>query len=150
MKPNLESMVTMAGTFAHLIILQMKQELMPTWVLISASGQSDILATPWRNDAEKEYAKVFMREQIKQRNAIAYSFVVETWLATYDKPDDYEKVRPKDRVDRKEAVMALASNGTETLWRTWLIHRDWNEQIIALEEQPEIAEPFGWMADLLK
>jgi hypothetical protein len=44
-------------------------------------------------------------------------------------------VRPADQPDRKECVIAFAPDGIEIEWRRWEIKRDWDERIIALEEQ---------------
>jgi len=47
-------------------------------------------------------------------------------------------------------VIAFATDGTTTEWRRWETKRDWNERVVALQEQPfDGAAPESWMNKLL-
>ena len=153
-KLNLDELLAVASAFAHMIILKEKQSLMPTWILINKKGETTVVTTPWSDEREKDLARKFISGQIKERKTIVYSIVVESWVAMA--PEGWEpgmelpeEQQARNQVNRKEAVIAIASNGKEKKWREWLIKRDWNEQPINLELQQKLEKPEGWMADLL-
>jgi hypothetical protein len=156
MKPMIEELLNLAHHQAEMVILTLKQDLMPTWLLISRSNKIFIVGTPWRDDEEKALAQQAMRKKMRESHITAYSFITEAWTA--QAPPDWdpktllpEDQRPMNRSDRREVVVAMASDGQETGWRVWEIKRDWNEQVRELEEitfENSLME--GWMKDMLK
>jgi len=97
---------------------------------------------------------VFLRAKMREWNTVAYSIVVEAWAAQQPKDwkiGDDPGPRPAQRPERKEVVIAIASDGTEVVSRTWEIVRDWHERVIGLEqiEHPDYGVMQGWMAELL-
>jgi hypothetical protein len=151
-----DSLLDLAEHQARMVLLQLKEDLVPSWVMFSRrTHRAEIIATPWRNDLEKRLCERRLRELMRKKQIAAYSFLSEAWVATapadwsLDKPLP-EAERPAQRADRKEVVMAFASDGTTKEWRVWEIKRDWHEQIITLEPRPlPEAIPAGWVTELL-
>jgi hypothetical protein len=153
MDPNkLRKLVTLAGEHALLVLTGLRQPLVPTWVYLDGEDKTHIVGTPWHDDEEKEHAARHIRWLMRKDKAQAYSLVSEVWTAAAPpgwKPGE-DLVRPADRPDRKEMVLAFATDGEQTKWGRWQIKRDWNERVIALEEQPfDGAQPESWLNKLL-
>jgi hypothetical protein len=157
MKPNLDDLLDLAGHQAQIILVDQKMpELIPSWVLIQADGSTQIIGTPWRNDAEKSQTGDLLKAKMDELGTVAYSFVAEAWAATA--PKGYEgsaylpdNLRPRNRPDRVEVVAALAANAQEAKYRQWKIKRDSDGHVIALERLEEsLKGSRSWMAELLK
>jgi hypothetical protein len=156
-KPNLDQLLDLAGHQAQIVLVKHKMpELVPSWVLIQADGGTQIIGTPWRNDAEKTQTGWHMKAKMRELGTVAYSFVAEAWAATLPKayqdsvylPDE---LRPRNRPDRTEVVAALAANAQEAKYRQWEIKRDSDGHVIALERMEEsLKGSRSWMAELLK
>jgi hypothetical protein len=102
----------------------------------------------------KKIAARMVRHRLRKDRAVAYSLVVEAWSAhqpdgwTEDQPID---VMPRHRPDRKEVVIAFATDGQHIEWKSWATKRDWTERVTALEEEPfEPGRTESWMTQLLK
>jgi hypothetical protein len=128
-----------------------QQHLETTWFLLDGKNIRK-LATPWRNDYERELAKVFMRNVVEQYHIPAYAYVSEVWYAK-ETPENFNSdnfVQPRDRPDRKEMIIAMATDGKNVRTKAWEIVRNWNEQITALKSQSTKGFGFGgWMISLL-
>lgn len=145
---ELETLLKAAGEQAHGIILTMGQPLMPTWVLIDREGGAHILGTPWRNEAEKAMYRFLITRTVKKSGVRAYCFICECWIRNQDKDGPY--IEPRLAADRREIVIAVASNGKDTQWRQWEMIRDHNEKVIKLVPVNFTGEKESWLAELLK
>jgi len=155
---DLDKLIEIAGEQARFILVVLKeQKLVPTWVLLTRTDKPVIIGTPWANDEQKEMGRHFLRTKMRKLGVTAYSFVTEAWMARTTReqwdPDKplAEELRPRNRADREEVVIAVASNGKESRWAQWTIVRDYHEQIIELQERPfpEGAEPESWFTEML-
>lgn len=154
---ELDELVELAGQQARIVLLEAKQsELLTSWILEDQAGRVSVIGTPWQSDVEKESARLYMRRYMRQHGTVRYSFLCEAWQA-YEKPGEYRPedpdwVRPRDRADRIEVVIAMACDKENTRSRSWKIVRNDLEQIIALEPLEEIGEgPVeGWVTSMLK
>lgn len=153
----LTKLLDLAEQQARVVMTVLHQDLVPSWVIISGDDKPVIRATPWRNDNEKRLAELYMRHELKAHKAKAYSFVTEAWTAVA--PEDWDPETPlphheraSERVDRKEVVLAFATDGKTTKWRQWNIQRDWKGEVCALERQKDFSEDefSSWMNELLK
>lgn len=138
---NNNDLLTLSGEHAQHVLVDLKLgELLPTWVLVTPQNKLMIFSTPWRDQLEKDNAHIFIKRKMREVNAVAYSFIAEAWTAVYDKdfdPNTMDKMDlPRHRPDRREIVLAEASDGTETLYRHWRIQRDYKNEIFRLELQP--------------
>lgn len=88
------------------LIGQPDAEMIPTW-LIQAKDQTYVIGTPWRGDRHKELVIFMMRDMLKYRKALSYSFISEAWVATED-PKHPIGLMPRDREDRREVVIINA------------------------------------------
>jgi hypothetical protein len=155
MKKITDSLLDLAEQQARMVLLELKQELMASWVMLGADHKFEIIATPWKNDLEKELSHKMLRAFVRKKQIVAYSFLSEAWVAIA--PAGWspgqpmaEAERPMQRADRKEVVLAFASDGATKEWRVWEIIRDWQEQIITLASRPlPEASPAGWVTELL-
>jgi hypothetical protein len=79
------------------VLIGFRQELAPTWILISDQGEYDIIGTPWVNTTQQRLACTQ-----------AYSLVVEAWTAKA--PEGWQpgepRVAPCQDPERKETVLA--------------------------------------------
>jgi hypothetical protein len=153
---ELDQMIELAGDQARRVLLEAKQpELLTTWMLEDDDGGVRLIATPWRDDSEKAKARAFIRDCMRANRTVRYSFVTEAWQA-FEKPGEYNPedpdwVRPRDRADRIEVVVAIACDKERSVSKSWQIIRNHLEQIIALNplEQQEGALE-GWVASMLR
>jgi len=145
--------------YMHNMLLNKKDgEIMPTWLCVTREGQKLMLATPWRDDQEKEDQVARVRVFMKLKNVVCYAFVDEMWMAhvTKEEFEDPHTQRPKDRVDRIEIVMAFATNNQECVYRQWDIKRNYEGTVIELPEKPLVSKDgeegqfSSWLTQLLK
>jgi hypothetical protein len=151
---SVENMLIAAEAQARQVILEKQGELPPTWVLVDAQGQVEVEMTPWRDVFEKYMAEIFIRAKIKKHNVVAYSFLVEAWMANAPKgwePGKDPPIRASQRPERKECVVACAVTKEKKHWAFWEIKRDPQGKAIALEPQHEHEKGAGagWMSELL-
>lgn len=149
----LNMLVELASHQAEQVLIKEHQDLMPTWVLVNKDYQLLIIGTPWENDQQKKLTEITIRQEIRKHQAIAYSFVVEAWAASYCDQREYQKTRPQDRVDRQEVVISFATDGRQIVWKNWAIRRNHLDLVVALDaalpiNKDDSAE--GWMTQLLK
>jgi hypothetical protein len=116
---TLDTLLDSAEHVAREVMFKEREQLPPTWILSDGKETKEI-ATPWRDDLERAIAKIFIADIIKEYKTVAYSFVSEVWVATETK-EEYESgkpyVQPRHRPDRKEMVMAFATDGTKVVRR---------------------------------
>lgn len=152
----LDKLLDLAEQQAFVVRFSLKEEIMPTWLLIDAQGDTEIIPTPWKTDLEKMLARVFIQARMHKLQTVAYSFLTEAWSA--QQPADWkaedgisETERPMRRADRRESVIACACDGTTTKWRVWRIIRDHLEQVVKLERQQGLENDdfSSWMSELL-
>ena len=148
----LSHLAELAGEHARNVLVELQQNLMPSWVLIDKSGAFHIEATPWKNQVEKDLARVFMRQQMRQLGVRAYSLVVEAWAAVAPegwKPGD-PHLPSSQHPDRREVVIAFATDGESIQWRQWATRRNHLEQVVALEKTDfDGSKTSSWMTNLL-
>lgn len=165
MYDHLDGLLALAGHHAQTVLVDLKmRSLVPTWVLVNDNAQVQIVGTPWDDEHEKNRVARKMRFEMRRRKTIAYSFVTEAWTATVEAHElDLERRELKDpmrkpahRADRQEVVIACAADKSGVmLWRQWRIVRDWQDQIVRLEEKPfpfSVTEhqPQSWLAEMLQ
>jgi hypothetical protein len=148
----LSTMLELAGEHAKYVLVDLGLSLMPQWVLVDAGG-AHVIGTPWRDDQEKEFMTERLRDDMRKRKVLAYSLVIEAWAATA--PPGWKEGEPRmpnwKRPDRREMVIAFATDGREIQWRGWAIKRNHLERVSALEPADfDGAQLSSWMTDLLK
>ena len=153
-KSILLDLVKLAGQQARVVMVGLQQPLMPSWLYVDRQDRMHIVGTPWESNDAKEGAARHVRWIMRKDQAVAYSLVTEAWTATQPegwKPDQPIEVAPRDRPDRKEVVIAFATDGEHIEWKRWAIKRDWTERVVALEEEAFEEGPLeSWLTQLLK
>jgi hypothetical protein len=146
----LQDLVDVAGKHASLVLVEFKfPQLVPSWLILRGDGQVEIFGTPWKNDSEKERSANMIRKKLKECGAQAYSLVTEAWTAKWEKEKGTKQVRPSDRADRQEVVIALATDGKETVYRRWLMRRDSKGKLLNLEvDTVPMIGAVSWMDNL--
>jgi hypothetical protein len=149
----LDMLIDHAYQHARTILIERRtgdQQLAPAWLTIGGDGAFTVTITPFSNDFEKDLVIAAMRKTMREQGVVAYSFVSEAWSAS--EPESYDPKRhgwPKDRPDRQEVVIAVASTRAVCIHATWLIKRDKRGRVTALEPQPDFDVTFGRFDDLL-
>lgn len=145
----------------NILIARGEMDLATFWHLVTPN-QNFLVATPWRDDAEKDAAVDFIRATLKSDKAKAYCFTSEAWLARYEKgeidqdSEQWPSVRPSNRPDRMEVVAIFASTRSKQFMRTLEMIRDPGGKVIDLkalerpylEDAEEGAEIGGTMPSL--
>lgn len=163
METSLDLLLELAGAHARHVLIDAKcRSLMPAWLLITRKGTPIIVGTPWADDEQKEKVRKRMRIHMAKVGCTAYSFIMEAWVAKAT-PDEVDLVtlrmtpghlRPSQRPERKEIVLACAATADEARWRSWRIVREaTTERIVDLKLQPfpgSDHEPKSWTAEMLK
>jgi hypothetical protein len=156
MSDDLKILLDAAETHARDVMLEMRKQLPPTWILFD--GKEIALAvTPWEDNLQRSLVKFYMAHMIKEQKTRAYCFISEVWVAR----ESFEKYRsgepivePRLRPDRKEMVLAFATDGKTARNHSWEIVRNYEEQITELKLTEELkkgpGDRFGgWMISLL-
>jgi hypothetical protein len=156
----LDKLIDLAEQQARLILLELKlPSLTAAWVLMTKAGKFEILATPWRDELEKQMYADMLRAVMRQKRVVAYSFVSEVWSRQLESGEwDQENNQPFDGImasqdpAREEAVIAYAGTKNMARWKQWRIVREaTTERIIDLKEQSMPgSECESWIAEMLK
>jgi hypothetical protein len=147
--PSLDEMLQLAGEHAQRMLVGGEVEsLIPTYQLWNRDELLSIVACPWSDEAEKEFAFDKVRMLARQMRATRLVFLSEAWMATAKPTDDLDRMDPpSQRPDRQEVVFAVATDGKRKKARSWAIVRDKpGGKITALTEQPMEAGSFGGRA----
>jgi hypothetical protein len=126
---DLESLVRLAGEHAETILIKRhEQDLVATYLLFrpTADGGLDIDIVPclWRNEIEKQLMLLEVKKLARERGAVALSFVAECWLATRTKDNPRRDLPASEDPQRREVVMAAATDGKAKAIGSWQIVRD--------------------------
>jgi hypothetical protein len=138
---TIDQMLSLAYGQAKNLILGNKDQIMPVFMILTGDDEIIFVGTPWRGDNQKNMAAIMLRDMMKEKRAIAYSFLSEAWVASQPqgwKIGDAVDTLPADRPDRKEVVMAMATNGTDTKYKSWVIMRDKEGNCVELVEEKRI------------
>jgi hypothetical protein len=81
-------------------------EVLPMWHAVQDDGEHMLIATPWRDDAEKEIAMEMLRDVFRQHRVKRFVFIVEAWIARVGTMAEVnEGPRPSEHPDRREVLM---------------------------------------------
>jgi hypothetical protein len=148
----LTTLIDAAGDHARRVMIGTKKELMPVFLLVAGNGDRIIVGTPFVNDDDKDRAAHVVRGLIREHHVARYSFLSEGWRAV--QPPGWEHgqpigLMPSQRPDRQECVIAFATDGINTVWRSWATHRDAEGNCTALTLEPEGMSMTSRFANLL-
>ena len=154
MTDELDALLELAGGHARAVLVDMKEaELTPTFVMI-ADGETLFAPTPWRGERDKAMYLGALRALMKERGVTRYSMVSEAWTAKQPegwKPGMPQGPLPGDRPDRKEVVIAIAADKTNTKSRTWDIVRGESGAVVELRlDKADLRDLSGRMGELLR
>jgi hypothetical protein len=152
-KEQLSALADLAGEHARTVLVELGQDMMPCWLMIDRKGKAHIQGTPWRNQMEKDAMAAMMRLEMRKLGVVAYSLVVEAWTA--HAPKGWKEGEPhipsSEHPDRKEVVIAFATDGEQIEWRQWETKRDQTGKVIVLERTDfDGVQATSWMTGLLK
>lgn len=133
---TIERMLELAYGQAQNIIVGNKEQLMPIFMVLTGDDEIIFVGTPWDGDEQKDMAIHLLKDLMKRHNATAYSFLTEAWVSA-QRRDDPDRTPPSQRADRREVVMAMATNGSDTKYRSWLIIRDVDGNCVDLVQEKE-------------
>ena len=156
---QLDRLIELAGGHARMVLVELKQNLVPSWVLISRDGKIRIVPTPWRDEEEKQRYVAEVRRLMRKQRVQFYSFVSEAWTATLE-PGQWDEaagqpvdgIRASKRPEREEAVLSCACSKELVRWKQWRIVREaTTERVIDLKENPIPQCAFeSWISEMLK
>ena len=113
----------------NILLTRHKPELSPLLHFVNAKGEHQLVTMAWDNDMEKHAAMREARKIGRAMNAVAMMFIDEMWKATEEMPltpwhaRQKEYVRPAERPDRKEVVLAVATDGVDQVAKEMQIVR---------------------------
>lgn len=122
---TVDGMMDIAYHHARRVLVGEPKEttMMPAWCILTESGQTAIIATPFFDDPTKDAVAAAMRVLMAEVGAIRYTMVSEAWLATGKTPD---RRAPSERDDRVEVIMIWGcGKGNDAQMRTYEMIRDW-------------------------
>lgn len=90
-------------------------EVMAMWHAVAGNGENVIIATPWRNDDQKDATIRALRQVFAAKQVKRFAFVCEAWMATADPSQGrtaatYSGVMPSKHPDRREVLMIRAED----------------------------------------
>jgi hypothetical protein len=134
--PSLTALLDIQERGITQVLIGTTRQFPPTWYLVMPDGTCEIAHTPWGNDREKVIVRNFMRNRMKEIGAIAYGCTLEAWAASIppnqDLNEEWERMRPSLREDRREMVMIFATDGFNCEVRDLDIVRDKDGNCIGL------------------
>jgi hypothetical protein len=111
---TLDDMVRLAREHATRVMVGTKEELVPSWLVITGKGAIEIFATPWGNNREKHIVIETMRDIMREKSATSYSMVTEAWMLHVQgvgvTEENYKGPMPSESPDRQECVVIMAAN----------------------------------------
>jgi hypothetical protein len=157
---DLNTLLQLAGQQAHAVLIDLRQPLMPTWLLYREPDKVMIVATPWESDQEKLAMGKLIKARLRRFGCTSYSFVCEAWAAWLD-AGEYDPVsgevseanRASNRPNRREIVTALAADKDKWIFSSWGVMRDVQGHVYELRPEPpmeEGTESSSWLAELLR
>jgi hypothetical protein len=152
-KDELSALAEVGGDHARNVLIRLRQPIMPQWVMVNDAGHVNVVGTPWRDDEEKMIVGRGLRKFMREHRIKAYSVVVEAWAAMAPKgwkPGDPHQPNWMNP-ERREVVIAMATDGKAIEWRQWAVQRDYEDKVRALEPMalPEGRTARTWMTKLL-
>jgi hypothetical protein len=123
---NLHRMLTLMERHAHRVLLKKHEpSLTPMYHIIPAVGQHLIIGCNWKDTDEKLIALEFIKQKAIECHATQIGFISEVWMVKYDNPSpDLLVDPPSESPNRVECVLAVATDGFETMSKSWRIIRD--------------------------
>jgi hypothetical protein len=158
----LDGLLGVAGKHARRVLIELKESMGPTWVMVDWENRIEIVATPWADEEEKRVYKVELRRLMRFKGVKVYSFMTEAWIATVGREEwDEVNARPVDgkmvseRGDRQEVVIACACSREQALWKVWrMVREPTTEVIIDLVEKSDLSsvgiKHKSWLDQMLK
>lgn len=122
--------------------------------MIDNDGAIKSVTTPFQNESDKLEALIVLRAMMRQLGVIQYSFLSEAWAAAENHTSARaQDIRPSERSDRIEVVVATASDGVVTTIKLWGIVRNEAGKVIDLKSDPLLGrgalDGCGYLATLL-
>jgi hypothetical protein len=150
--PPLNKLADLIGEYAREVLVSTKSDLPASWIIVDADGKSSAFSTPWRDDREKRMYAMMMGRMMRRKNAKAYALVVEAWAAKAREgwEEGQPHVEPRNDPNRREVVVAFATDGLDIAWRVWDLVRDAEGKCASLDLQTK--DPMqleSWLTELL-
>lgn len=153
-KSAVEQLIEWAVNHArNILVTQQEKELTPMFVYIDADGAITVVGLMSMGDPnEKNMIATFARKLMRDKGAVAYSFMSEAWMAVAKSRDEIRHgPAPADRPDRIECVTIMAHDdkggAASMILKT---ERDASGKIMALTELvPNMSGMAGRFSNLL-
>lgn len=138
---TLDTLLELAEKQARRVLLEEgEKQLIPMFALVSAENDITIVGCPWGNDMEKQLMIAALKARARDLNAVALCSVSEAWATVHGVGVDPESVpKPSQSPDRKEMVIAVATDGVITKSLILNIERDWKGKIRQLVAEPKMS-----------
>lgn len=91
-------------------------DVLPTWMIIDESGNSQVIGTPWENDFQKREAALTIAKMVFESKAQTVIFIADVWTRNLPKnaPEEETRKRPSQQLDAIEAIVAQCWNSDHT------------------------------------
>lgn len=127
---DLSALLRTAGEVARATLIERGEpEFVGMYHLISPQGDAVILC-PWHNQQEKLVAIDRVKKIAHRLGATAAMFAGEVWMVARHTPTPWHAKHifenddpPSQQPDRVEAIIAVATDGTDTVANVWQIVR---------------------------
>lgn len=150
---KLFKMIETAGRFAEVALVG-KPDAQLTAIYRLENGRDEVVlvSCPWTDEALKQSIILQVREIAAEHGAIRFCLIDEAWASFYPAGTDIGSLPdpPSQRPDRREIVIAVASDGVNTESVTWTIVRSADGVIERLdrdERENAIIPVAGCMVD---
>jgi hypothetical protein len=137
---DLHALVRGAGDLARTMLIERGEpEVTGMYHLVAPAGGTDaVIICPWRDEKDKLLAIAKVKEIAHRMRAEAAMFCGEVWMVVRDRPPTSADDPPAQQPDRQECVFAVATDGNQTIAKTWQIVRMRpGGPVLALVEQKE-------------
>jgi hypothetical protein len=157
MTDPLTNLLDAAEAHARGILIGTAEALIPVFMLQDGEDQGYLVATPFVGENANEVAHVkdavayAVRRMIKAKKIVRYSFLSEAWMTV--RPPGWNEAMgppPSESDDRREVVIAMATDGGDYKLRRWLIKRNGEQCVdLILDSKGDEVGPGGGRFDHL-
>src|SRR5882672_7222946 len=85
-------------------------QVLPMWHAVDGDDEHALIATPWRNDDEKDIASDALREMFRAQKVKRFAFICEAWIVEAVLGEVALNTRPSIHQDRREVLMIAAED----------------------------------------
>jgi hypothetical protein len=128
-------------------------EVSPMWHAVNGKDENVVIATPWRDDNEKDAVVCELRHYFRAHRVKRFAFIVEAWIVqARTEREVREGPLPSKHPDRREVLMITAEDrdGTQIMGMYYILRPEHGPARLSPLEVKPFDATVGRMSGLLE